>query len=87
MKAVMLILNLAGAALALASAWYWYKSATTELPDIDPTTGRPKGQVSMLEINKTIVEGAKANKVAACWTAASAIVFGINTILAAFIPA
>lgn len=87
MKAVMLILNLAGAALALASAWYWYKSATTELPDIDPTTGRPNGPVIMFEINKTIVEGAKANKVAACWTAASAIVFGVNTILAAFIPA
>lgn len=86
MKILMLILNLAGGALALVSAWYWYQSTKTNLPDIDPTTGEPKGSIGMAEMNRTLVESAKANKVAACWTAVSALVFGINTILGGIFP-
>jgi hypothetical protein len=37
----------------------------------------------MNEINKTLYEGAVANRKAAAWTAASAFVFGLNAILAA----
>lgn len=80
---VALTLNLVGGALALASAWYWFVSTRSALPPYDPTTGKPTGPVNMNEINKTLYEGAVANRKAAAWTAASALVFGLNAILAA----
>jgi hypothetical protein len=81
MKLLTLILNLAGGALALASAWYWYVSTKSPLPPVDPATGKPTGPVGMFEINKTLYEGAVANKKAAFWTAASALVLGLSAIL------
>lgn len=83
MKAIALILNLVGGALALASAWYWWVSTKSKLPAVDPATGKPTGPVGMCEINKTLYEGAIANRKAAAWTAAAALVFGANAIIAA----
>jgi len=83
MKTIALLLNLVGGALALASAWYWWISTRSELPDVDPATGKPNGPVGMYEINRTLYEGAVANRRAAAWTAASALVFGANAILGA----
>lgn len=83
MKTITLMLNLIGGALALASAWYWWISTSSELPDVDPATGKPNGPVSMYGINRTLYKGAVANRKAAAWTAASALVFGANAILAA----
>lgn len=83
MKTIALILNLVGGVLALASAWYWWVSTRSPLPAVDPSTGKPLGPVGMFEINRTLYEGAVANRKAAAWTAASALVFATNTILGA----
>jgi hypothetical protein len=83
MKTIALILNLVGGMLALASAWYWWASTRSKLPAVEPATGKPTGPVGMYEINRTLYEGAVANRKAAAWTAASALVFGTNAILTA----
>lgn len=83
MKTVLLVLNLVGAALSLLSAWHWYRSARTTLPAIDASTGKPKGPVEILIINKTLVEGAAANKLAAGWTAAATLTFALSAIVGA----
>ncbi|VTU32064.1 hypothetical protein [Variovorax sp. RA8] len=87
MKTVLLIFNLAGAAFALISAWYWYKSARTSLPEIDAATGKPKGPLDMLAIGRTLAEGAAANKIAAAWTAAATLLFALSSLLGAINPA
>lgn len=83
MKMIALILNLVGGALALTSAWYWWASTRSDLPPVDLATGKPTGPVGMFEMNKTLYEGAVANRKAAAWTAASALVLGLNAILVA----
>lgn len=87
LKEVLIYVNFVGAFFGLIGAWYWFKSAKTNLPAIDPTTGRPKGPVDMLSLNRTLVEGASANKVAAGWTAASTIVLGLSSLLASLTAA
>jgi hypothetical protein len=83
MNIVPLILNLLGGAFPLASAWYWWRSTKSGLAQVDPATGRSTGSVSMFEINKALYEGAVANRKAAAWTSASALVLGLSAICSA----
>jgi hypothetical protein len=80
-KKFALACNVMGAVVSLTAAWYWLQSSKTKLPAIDPTTRKPVGPVSMLELNATVVESARTNKIAAILTGLSTILLGVGGFL------
>jgi hypothetical protein len=80
-KKLALACNVMGSVIALVAAWYWFQSTKSKLPTIDPATGNPIGPVSMLELNRTVVESARTNKIAAILTGLSTIFIGVGGFL------
>lgn len=76
-------LNMISAMCALISVYYWYESAMTKLPSLG-ADGKPEGPISMLEINKAIIGGARANKIAAAWTGLAVLLAALANIVALF---
>lgn len=84
LKKLALACNVIGSVISLIAAWYWLRSTKTKLPAIDPATGRPVGSIGMLEINATIVESARTNKIAAILTGLATIFLGAGGLLGSF---
>ncbi|MGL6153194.1 MAG: hypothetical protein ACRC1N_18755 [Aeromonas sobria] len=80
-KVLAQIINLLASLISLLAAWYWFKSAQTNLPTINPTTGQPEAPVSMLELYKTVCEASRINKIAAFLTGLSVIMFSFSGFL------
>ncbi|MEW4339132.1 hypothetical protein [Chromobacterium vaccinii] len=60
---------------SLISAIFWFKSARIKLPKLNQD-GIPNGPVDMLSFYKTVLTGARDNRIAAFFTAL-AVVFSI----------
>jgi hypothetical protein len=83
LKMLAVILNLLGAGPALAASWFWFKSARTKLPKIDPLSKKPRARADMSSLNAAIVESAGDNKRAAILTGLSTIAIPIATAIGA----
>ncbi|MDX7921641.1 hypothetical protein SJS82_06820 [Aeromonas media] len=81
-KLMALCINLIASLVSLVAAWFWFKSAKTNLPAINPTTGQPMSPVSMLELYRTVREASRINKIAAFLTGLSVIMFSLSGFLA-----
>lgn len=81
LKSAIVGVNILGALTALVAAWYWFKASRTNLPEIDSSTGRPTAPVSMLGMAKDIVDAARLNRTAACWSGAAAALGAVSLLL------
>ncbi|ANB72627.1 hypothetical protein AYM40_09795 [Paraburkholderia phytofirmans OLGA172] len=80
-KIALVAVNILGALSALVAAWFWFKASQTKLPEIDAATGRPTAPVSMLGMTKDIVDAARLNRTAACWSGAAAALGAVSLLL------
>lgn len=81
LKSAITGVNILGALTALVAAWYWFKAAQTDLPEIDASTGKPKAPISMLAMAKEIGDAARLNRRAACWSGAAATLGAVSLLL------
>jgi hypothetical protein len=71
-KTLLVVLNLLGGFFGLLAAWRWHQSARPPRPTID---------YDIVEIHRSIVEGAALNKRAATMTGLSVLVLAAASII------